>query len=355
MAQPDAGGASAEGMPDPQAAQPDATTGDTEPDGTSASDPASDDVASGQQQASRPLPPTPDQIEAARYDGGPLPEKQSALTARLQILLDRAGVSPGVIDGWKGGMSESAIHAFEVRLGLPADGVLDMEVWQLLGGDSAMPMLQSYTITDADVADISAPLPSDYGEMAQLDHLGYTSVAEKLAERFHMDEEFLEQLNPDAAFVPGETLTVANPGADQQGTVTRIEVRKQTSRLAAFDATGRMIANYPVTIGSSDTPSPSGVVEVEAVAWDPTYSYDPSKNFQQGDNDEFLTIPPGPNGPVGSVWIDLSKPTYGLHGTPNPSSLFKNNSHGCVRLTNWDVTELGRMVERSRAVVEFVE
>ncbi|WP_245631435.1 L,D-transpeptidase family protein [Limimaricola hongkongensis] len=299
-------------------------------------------------------PPTPERIEAATYGGGPLPDGQSAITAKTQILLDRAGISPGIIDGWKGGMSESAIAAFETREGFAVDGQLDQQVWDALTATQPAPMLQRYTITQEDAAGLSAPLPDDYAKLAELDRLGYTSIAEKLAERFHMDQGFLETLNPGAAWQAGTTIAVVDPGPRLETRVARIEIRKPSSRLAGFDAEGRMVLNYPVTVGSAATPSPSGTVEVVAVALDPTYSYDPDKNFQQGDNDEFLLLPPGPNGPVGSVWIDLSKPTYGLHGTSDPDSLFKAASHGCVRMTNWDAQELAHLVSEG-VTVEFVE
>lgn len=299
-------------------------------------------------------PPTAGQIEAAQYAGGPLPDGQSALTVKTQVLLDRAGISPGIIDGWKGGMSESAIAAFETREGFEADGQLDQQVWDALTATEPAPMLQSYTITEEDASGLSAPLPDDYAKLAELDWLGYTSVAEKLAERFHMDQGFLETLNSGVAWRAGETITVVDPGPRLETKVARVEVRKDTSRLAGFDESGRMILNYPVTIGSAQTPSPSGTVEVVAVAMEPTYTYNPDVNFQQGDNDEMLILPPGPNGPVGSVWIDLSKPTYGLHGTSDPDSLFNAASHGCVRMTNWDAEELAHLVSEG-VTVEFVE
>ncbi len=298
--------------------------------------------------------PTPEAIETAMFEGGTLPDGQSALTVKVQVLLDRAHVSPGIIDGWKGGMSESAIAAFEAREGFEADGQLDQQVWDALTASAPAPMLQSYTITEDDMSGLSDPLPDDYAELAKLDQLGYTSVTEKLAERFHMSEDFLKALNAQAAWQAGTTITVTDPGPRLETKVARVEVRKGTSRLAGFDAEGRMVLNYPVTIGSSQTPSPSGTVEVVGVAMDPTYTYNPDVNFQQGDNDEVLILPPGPNGPVGSVWIDLSKPTYGLHGTSKPDSLFNAASHGCVRMTNWDAEELAHLVSNG-VTVEFVE
>ncbi|UWQ20428.1 L,D-transpeptidase [Jannaschia sp. W003] len=299
---------------------------------------------------------TPDEIRSASYDGGALSEEQTGLAFTVQVLLDRAGVSPGVIDGWGGGMTVSAIEAFERREGLEPDGQLDPEVWEALGGPSAGAVLQDYTITEEDASGLVDAIPEDYAEKAKMESQGYVRVSEKLAERFHMDEDTLVALNEGTDFAPGETILVAAPGDDlaAEGEVARIEVRKDVQRLAAFDADGNMIANYPVTVGSAQTPSPSGTVEVVAIAPDPNYTYDPDENFTQGDNDEVLIVPPGPNGPVGSMWIDLSKPTYGLHGTAEPASLFEAASHGCVRLTNWDAGELAQLVKVG-TTVEFME
>ncbi len=293
----------------------------------------------------------PDAIDSARYEGGALPEGQSALAARLQWLLDRAHSSPGVIDGWKGEMTRSALEAFEASAGLPVDGQLDPEVWAALNGDQGQATMR-YTISAADTEGLSdAPLPEDYAKLAELEKIGFTRVTERLAERFHMDEGFLEALNPGAKFTAGEEITVIAPPPNLDASVARIEVRKDSRRLAAFDAEGKMLANYPVAVGSTQTPSPEGTHEVVAVAVDPTYSYRPDENFTQGDNTEPLTLPPGPNGPVGSVWIDLSEPTYGLHGTASPDDLFRQQSHGCVRMTNWDARELAGVVSDGVTVV----
>lgn len=297
---------------------------------------------------------TPDDIANVSYDGGTLPDGRSALTVKLQVLLDRAGVSPGIIDGYKGGMSESALRGFEEREGFEVDGLLDAEVWSALGGDSAGAILTDYTITEEDTTGLTDAIPDNVREKSRMDWLGYTSVSEKLAERFHMDQDFLEMLNPDAGFTAGETITVVDPGARLDAQVARIEIRKSERRAVSFDADGTMISNYPVAIGSESTPSPSGTVEVTAIAMDPTYSYNPDINFEADGVEEALTLPPGPNGPVGNVWIDLSKPTYGLHGTDTPAALFQNRSHGCVRFTNWDAEELAYMVDQGVSV-EFIE
>jgi hypothetical protein len=183
--------------------------------------------------------------------------------------------------------------------------VLDEEVWAALGGSDAGPVLQEYTVTADDLAEvIGEDLSDDYSDLAEMDLLGYASNAEALAERFHMDQDFLVAMNPDSSFAEGDTIVVADPGGPLDGAVDRIEVRKGSSRLAAFDADGNMVANYPVTIGSESNPSPSGTVEVVTVAFDPTYSYDP-ENFQQADNDEPLELPPGRTVPGG---LGLDRP-----------------------------------------------
>ncbi|MCV2447954.1 L,D-transpeptidase [Paracoccus sp. DMF] len=296
-----------------------------------------------------------DQIEAAQFDGTDLPAGQSALTVKAQILLDRSGISPGVVDGWRGGMSESAIKAFQRRAGLPMTGRMDHAVWDLLQGYAAAPLTMDYTITEEDATGLVDRIPSDYAEKAAMTSQGYTSVLEKLAERFHMDEKFLAKMNPGAAFQPGETIHVTVPAQPIRATVTRIIVDKATRRVAAYDAKGKMVADYPATVGSSDTPSPHGNHLVDAVALNPTYTYNPMRNFKQGENDRVLIVPPGPNAPVGNVWIDLSEPSYGIHGTATPSQLFLNQSHGCVRLTNWDAWELAHMVKAKVTTVEFLD
>lgn len=294
-------------------------------------------------------------IDAATFTGSDLAPGRTALTAKVQILLDRSGTSPGVVDGFKGGMSESAIKAFERGAGLPMDGVLDSTVWNLLQAYSSASMIMDYTITAEDGQGLVDAIPTDYAEKAQMASMGYTSIAEKLGERFHMDEKFISFLNPGIDLVPGATIKVTAPAKPIKTKVSRIIVDKSTRRVAAYDASGKMIVDYPATVGSDATPSPAGNHTVVAVALNPNYTYNPKVNFKQGDNDKVLTVPPGPNGPVGNVWIDLSKPTYGIHGTPTPSKLFVNQSNGCVRLTNWDAQELANMVQPGVTTVEFLE
>ncbi|OAP40106.1 hypothetical protein AU381_11265 [Sinorhizobium glycinis] len=275
-----------------------------------------------------------------------------AAIVHLQVLLDRAGSSPGVIDGYYGENVTKAIAGFEAMQDLPADGKLDPEVIGRLSDE--MPVIEPYVISEDDAKDLVDRIPEDYAEQAEMKRLGYTSVAEKLSERFHMDIDLLKTLNSGSAFAVGDTISVAAPGVAKEGTAKRIEARKRAGQVLAFAEDGALLAAYPATIGSEETPSPSGTHKVKGIARMPTYTYNPKVNYQQGDNTEVLTLPRGPNGPVGSVWIDLSKPTYGIHGTPEPSRVDKDPSHGCIRLANWDAEELAAMVKPG-VVVEITE
>jgi lipoprotein-anchoring transpeptidase ErfK/SrfK len=296
--------------------------------------------------------PVPSDDTSTEADGvEPAPAIPDPAIAKLQILLDRLGASPGVIDGFDGDNVRKAVRAVQTMAGLEPTGEMTPDLLQRL--DTAEPVVGAYTITADDVAAIVPPIPEDYAEQAKRDFLGYTSVREELAERFHMDEDLLAALNPATQWGAGEQIAVAGYGPDKEGKVARIEADKSARQLRAYDADGALLVAYPATIGSTDNPSPTGTHLVQAVAPMPNYTYNPEINFKQGDNDTKLIIPPGPNGPVGSMWIDLTEPTFGIHGTPQPSRIDKTQSHGCIRLTNWDAEELAKMVEPG-VPVEFV-
>jgi lipoprotein-anchoring transpeptidase ErfK/SrfK len=265
---------------------------------------------------------------------------------KLQVLLDRNNASPGVIDGLAGDNVVKAVKAFEEMRGETQDGIIDAALWAALEATSAEPVLASYVITPEDVAGPFVPtMPHDYAEQAALPGLSYRDAAELLAERFHMDEAFLRRLNPHATFTEaGEEIIVANVGKPLKAKVAHVVADKARKQLRGYDADNRLVVAYPATIGSSDMPSPTGTHAVKAIAINPDYWYRPKVNFVQGTNTKALRLPPGPNGPVGATWVGLDKPTYGLHGTPEPSKIDKTNSHGCVRLTNWDARELAGLV-----------
>jgi lipoprotein-anchoring transpeptidase ErfK/SrfK len=275
--------------------------------------------------------------------------------AALQVLVDRRGASPGVIDGHFGSNVDKAIVNYREITGENLKSTDAEGIKAALAASGGDPFID-YTITAQDAAGpFVAAVPADYGEKAKLERLSYTSVAEALAERFHMDEKYLKALNPEANFARvGTIIRVANVGSPATRQVARIVADKSRKEVLAYDAGGELVVAYPATIGSADTPSPSGVHKVTRVAFDPDYTYNPNLNFKQGENNSILKIPPGPNGPVGSIWIALDKPTYGIHGTPEPSKIGKTESHGCVRLTNWDAQELAKLV-KPEVMVEFVD
>ncbi len=275
---------------------------------------------------------------------------------RLQVLLDRAHISPGVIDGYDGDNVRKAISEYQMRREIDVTGVADAALLQRLSTDDAAPALITYAITDADVRGPFTTIPQDLEAMSQMDRLNYASPAEGLAEKFHMDVDLLHLLNPGADFTQtGTEIVVANAGGDLSAPVASIEVDKQSGAVRAYDAANTLVAFYPASIGSSDAPAPSGEYAVRAVAFNPVYNFDPARLPTFGERDHgALSIPPGPNNPVGAVWIALTLDTYGIHGTPDPSKISKTQSHGCVRLTNWDAVELGRAV-RQGVPVRFVE
>jgi lipoprotein-anchoring transpeptidase ErfK/SrfK len=271
----------------------------------------------------------------------------------VQVLLDRTAHSPGVIDGVMGGNTERAIRAWQRANDLPVDGRISPRLIRALldahGGD----IVQRYRLTEADVSGPFVNVPSSMEGKAELDTLAYESPAEKIAEKFHMDQDFLRALNPGADFGrAGTEITVIVPGAEKVGgKVARIEVDKDRSALRAYAEDGTLLASYPATVGSSEFPSPSGTMTVRAIAPEPKYYFNPEG--RAWGPDEQLTIAAGPNNPVGSTWIDLSKDGYGIHGSPDPQLIGKTASHGCVRLTNWDAAALAEAVSQGTRV-EFL-
>jgi lipoprotein-anchoring transpeptidase ErfK/SrfK len=279
-------------------------------------------------------------------------EEQVALILKAQILLDRAHISPGAIDGYDGENTKRSIRAFQLVKGLEATGQLNDATWSKLTEDES-PVLTKYQVKKEDVAGpFLETIPRSIAEMAKLDHLSYTSPRELLAEKFHMDQDLLAKLNKDADFsVAGTEIVVAAVRNNTSGSkVRRLVVDKSREGVIAFDANDNVVAYYPATIGSADLPSPDGSVEVLSVTTDPAYYYNPEVGIKGGPKEK-MKIAPGPNGPVGTTWIDLSKDGYGIHGTSEPATVGKAFSHGCVRLTNWDARELGHLVRKGTPVV----
>lgn len=281
---------------------------------------------------------------------------QFPVYARAHVMLNNAHASPGAIDGSSGKNTLKAIASFQQIQGIKPTGTLTQETWDaLLAQQGSKPAFIEYTITAQDIAGPYAQsIPHDYALQAKMKGLYYTRVTEMLAEKFHMDEDFLKKLNPNVTFKKaGEKIVVANIRNEVPEDIHLIVAHKGAKQLYLFNSRNQMIGSFPATIGSSDTPSPTGTYKVTGVAPNPWYSYSPS-NFVQGNNKKPLSLPPGPNGPVGNIWIGLSKKSFGIHGTPNPSAISKTASHGCIRLTNWDANDLGKKV-KSGVTVKFLE
>lgn len=269
----------------------------------------------------------------------------------MQVLLDRARFSPGAIDGLPGDNTRRAIEAFQSARGTIVTGRVDTELLDALRGSRESQLFERYTISEADVAGPFRDVPAGMEGMSEFDELAYGGPAEALAERFHMAQPFLEALNSGAPFdrAGTEIMVAAARDAALDVTVTRIEVDGSRNSVRAFAEDGRLVATYPATVGSAQFPSPGGETAVRAVAPAPRYYFSPEG--RDWGPDRRLVIAAGPNNPVGSTWIDLEREGYGIHGTPDPHLIGKTASHGCVRLTNWDVRSLARAVVAGTAVV----
>jgi len=308
-------------------------------------------------------PQAGEKAPAKRQTGKTNDEKPDPLILKAQVLLDRARFFPGAIDGLTGDNYRHALSAFAVAQGLPATQVLTPEVWGKLQATSDKPVMTDYTITEADA---SGPyvdkIPPKMEQQADLKALSYTNQREMLAERFHMSRALVTTLNPDKPLdKAGTTITVTavDPmGSDkpkakelpQEPKVERIEVDKTSRDVRAYGADDKLLAYYPASIGSSEKPAPSGETKVKGVAFDPDYTYNPKYAFKGVKAQHKFTIQSGPNNPVGLVWIDLAIPSYGIHGTPEPEKVGKTESHGCIRLTNWNARDLAAHVARGAKV-----
>ncbi|MGO3008217.1 MAG: L,D-transpeptidase family protein [Psychrobacter celer] len=267
---------------------------------------------------------------------------------KLQALLNWHHNGVGAVDGYWGKNTKKAMQAFQKANGLSVTEALNTETWQALTSDKTLmtqPVLVSYQLTDADVDIKTTTIPAGATAKAELEGLYYENVIEALAEKFHMSEKYLKTLNPNASFSAGETITVYNPGNPNTAPVSRVVADKTTQTLYAYDDKGTLVASYPTTVGSTATPSPSGTHTVEVKVHEPNYTYTANDGSK-------AILPPGPNNPVGSVWIGLSKPSYGIHGSPDPARISRQASAGCVRLTNWDALALLGVIQNG-ATVEF--
>jgi lipoprotein-anchoring transpeptidase ErfK/SrfK len=273
-------------------------------------------------------------------------------TLRAQIMLDRAHFSSGEIDGAAGSNLRAAIAGYQSAKGIDATGALNAATWTALNADSA-DALTTYTLTEADVAGPFQAIPEDMAEKAKLTALGYASAEEALGEKFHASPALLKRLNPGKDLAKaGEQIVVPNVlDTEPLPKGGKIMVDKSARTLTLFDTAGKAIAQFPASTGSEHDPLPVGNWKVKGIAKNPVFHYNPKLFWDADAGEKKAKIPAGPNNPVGVAWIDLSKPHYGIHGTPVPASIGKTQSHGCIRLTNWDVSRLSASVGAGTDVV----
>jgi lipoprotein-anchoring transpeptidase ErfK/SrfK len=305
-----------------------------------------------------PLPVTAEELSPAAITDAAFADLSSdgmihPEIVKAQILLERAGVSPGEIDGkYDAVLFDEMIAGFAEMQGLPAEARWSPELWAKLTSASSGAVLTDYVITKEDAKGPFFPqLPDKMEAMQNFKSAGYRTLREALAEKFHMSEELLDVLNPEKSLQAGETIVVANVLAaakPEQAARLNVDVRRQTVK--AYSARDQLIAFFRASVGSEDKPSPSGSLTVVSIVSEPSWHYNPKYQFKEIETNKPFDINSGPNNPLGLIWIALSKPSYGIHGTSEPSKVGREASHGCVRLTNWDAERLSEMLKKGVTV-----
>jgi len=313
---------------------------------------------------------------------------RGAAALQVQILLDRAGFSPGIIDGTWGPNAAKALEWFKVANGMDSSSAsammsdsasngsasvkkssvsskktatgktanIDQATYQaLVSAAQSTPLITTYQVTAEDVKGPFVKVPDDVYQKAKLDCLCYSSAAEALAEKFHTSEQMLKQLNPGLdlkSIAAGASIQVPNVAQETapSGGVAKLVISRKGYWTHAVDASGKVIAHFPSTLGAGYDPSPTGDFKVTNIAQNPAFNYQPALMAEVPDTKPTAKLKPGPNSPVGVVWMALSKPHYGIHGTAAPETIGYANSHGCVRLTNWDAERLASMIKAGTPV-----
>ncbi|UZW55798.1 L,D-transpeptidase family protein [Sphingobium sp. JS3065] len=338
---------------------------------TEADESAQSNAASGQakETSSRPAAPAADPYAFVIVpEPAGAPARAEAML-QAQVALDRAGFSPGVLDGKEGMSFTTALKGFQEARGLPTTGQYDAATAKALLGDRPQPATWLVKIPAGFANGPFFAIPKDLNDQAKLPALGYRNLLEKLAERFHTRPEALVALNaPNTKVGAGAIIRVpaianqpvARIEGDERGwgamlaslgvakdqpQADHIVVDKSDGVVRAYDANNRLIAQFPATMGSQHDPLPIGTWKINGLSRNPDFHYNPDLFWDASSSDQKAVLKPGPNGPVGVVWIDLSKPHYGIHGTPEPQTIGRTESHGCIRLTNWDAARLAQMVQ----------
>lgn len=314
-------------------------------------------------------------LAAACAQDATTPAPRVSRLLAVQILLDRAGFSVGEIDGRNGSNTRKAVQAFQRATRHPPTGQVDAATWQALQGPDAAEVLGTYTISSADVAGpFLEKVPPEPLQQAALPALPYTSPLEGLAEKFHIQPTLLRRLNPRATFTTvGEVLVVPNvlgrgtpparaakpeatparlPGAHPEtAAALTVTVSRAGGTLTITDVDGAVLFHAPASVGSHRDPLPLGQWRVTRVVKDPEFQYNPALLWDAAPESTKATLPPGPNNPAGTAWIGLTRQHYGFHGTPEPGRIGYAHTHGCVRLTNWDVLKVAGLVQQGTLVI----